>query len=373
MTDRYVRFVVGDIGGTKEVVPVARAMGQKGWLIRIAADPEGKGKGRLSTEILPGILDDDASPRDPDDLYGIVIGTSATAVKSQIEWTVFGKTHGIPVVWIEDMYGTASRPAVMGVDPDRLFVMDYVAYEVARAARKETVIHVFGKPSMAATLEKLERRDEIRRRIRKSLELRNVDSRDRALLVTYWSGGEDPRRVEGQLRAVTQLTGAGGRKMRIAIRLHPKIGDENRKALIGIAKVGQNWLAPSESVVAADADELAIASDLNIADWGGAQGLVSVLADISTVITLFPDDSLKRKSVFPPAGLPPLVVCGAAFGVTSPASLFERVEEVFSSRSGPLPHVEPPLSLRPLLQKDAAERIGAEIAHLLRNPPRSAG
>jgi hypothetical protein len=96
--------VIGDIGGTKAVLAVIAKLKEFGHEVQIVADPKGLGKSTLDDQHLPYEEFGHAGLTKPDLL---LVGTSATALNAQVEITGWCKNQKVPIVWLEDFWGTA--------------------------------------------------------------------------------------------------------------------------------------------------------------------------------------------------------------------------------------------------------------------------
>lgn len=114
----YKVFVVGgDIGGMKETHLGMQALAKRG-VASLSYFIDGAANAKAGTEYLakqhPSVLYETRGPISMDAPDVVVVATSATASGAQIEWTRWAHDQKIPVVWIEDLWGTGEHPSVGG-------------------------------------------------------------------------------------------------------------------------------------------------------------------------------------------------------------------------------------------------------------------
>lgn len=352
-----IYIVVGDTGSAKELVPAARELTKRGAKVSWFADRSGKAASEVLAKEQIEFSHRGPEPGDRPDR--ILVGTSASAVDLQIAWTKFGKKKCVTVLWLEDLWGTGEREVARETDPDVMLVVDRAAADIAHAVRPNMSFAVVGKPTFEKLGSYIPHAGDIRKSIRTMLGVDNTD-----VLVSYWSEGERPERVEEHLAQLRHLMGMAVGDFVLATRIHPKIPDERRKRL---------WeYAISGAVRAVDArkeiqEELIIASDVVVSDWGGTAGYIAVLLGIPTIVTLFPDDKEWREGAGYPQGVPPLVATHAADGARDPEELFGQLALIASDRvvakRRTLTFCEPFL---PLLKTGSARRIAEAVQGFMR-------
>ncbi|OGL72390.1 hypothetical protein A3D72_00970 [Candidatus Uhrbacteria bacterium RIFCSPHIGHO2_02_FULL_57_19] len=321
MKDVYI--VVGDIGSAKELVLAAPRLVEQGAGISWFADPEGKA---ASAVLAKGKIEfASRGPEKGDRPDVILIGTSGSAVDFQITWTRFGKEQGIPVVWLEDLWGTGEREGTRCVAPDVMLVNDEAAREIAHSVRPTMRIYAVGKPTFETLPGFANRGAEVRAEVRSRLRLANPD-----LLVTYWSGGEKPDRAEEHVRALSFQGEFGGRRHHFAPRLHPKLPDAVRGNLWLLAQAGRARAVDASAEVL---EELILASDAIVADWSVTEGYKSVLLEVPTVITMFPADPERLAATGFPDAQPPLVRAVAAEAAYDPDALTRILDRIATDPS----------------------------------------
>lgn len=325
MADKRVAVVVGDIGGTVELIPGVQELQRRGVSVQWIVDPGGKGFTKLDAENIPWIERDALLHIAEYDL--ILVGTSATAVKEQIEWTRAGRAIGWPVLWYEDLWGTGERPATRSVDPDVMLVVDEVAGRIARNVRPNVRIEVVGKP----TFEYLHDMDqqkiaELRREYRQKMEVRSQEDGgvfDEFSLV-YWGGGELDRVVSHMAELHDVAVGNG---FLLAPRLHPKM--PARAAMWRCLRCmfyelalfdahGEAWTEPG----------LNCAADAVLGEFGSTQTYGAALVGTKPIIALWPDNKQKRLDCGFIDGDPPLIAEGIGVGVESKEDFASVIPDV---------------------------------------------
>lgn len=316
----YVYGVFGDIGGANEGIPALEEVVKRGVPIRYFVSPEDRAKAGdvLKKRNLPY---EQRLPEPHDNPKVIVIGTSATAAQGQIEWTQFGKEKGIPVIWVEDLWGTGERKRTRGVSPDVMCTLDSeIATQIVRSVRPDIRVEAVGKHTFEMLAKYRENPKEMVQKVRKELMGR---LEERAIMVTYWSGGESAERVEEHLKSLKWLDRLTNQAVVFAPRFHPKLPAEAKEHLRKLAFGSNKMVADSTDF---NPEETTIASDINIGDWGTTNMYVSAIFGIPAVMCLFPDSppqssKQERIDIGYPQGIPPLVAANAGWSAESGAGL----------------------------------------------------
>lgn len=303
-----IAVVVGDIGSAKEIVPAVKVLEARGIKVRWFADSAGKAK--IDVLEKQGVAYEMVIP----DGYKpsvIVVGTSATAAVLKVEFTKYGRENGIPVLWVEDLYGTGERQNSLGVSPDVMLVIDDIAAQIAKTVRPGLDVRVVGKPTFGKLPTEDEAKD-VRNKIRESVGLN-----DSKFLLTVSFGGDPAERALAQLpeivRAIQRdLSGA----VTVAWRFHPKH-----------PKVDELWKMATESGIKfvdarkLDIFELILASNCVVADWGNTDPYKGLLYGVPTITMLFPDDYERREGAGYPNGVPPIIASAKHWGARTPEDL----------------------------------------------------
>ena len=306
-------FVVGDLGSAKEMIPVAVELEKRDILVKWFADPKGKAGSDLLAK--KNISFSDREPMtDKPDL--ILVGTSASANGLQVAWTKFGRERKIPVGWLEDLWGTGERLNSREVDPDFMLVNDEVAAQIAKNVRPNLETIVVGKATFENLAPLVKNANEIRARTRQAL-----DVHDEEILVTYWSGGEKPDRVQAHLEAILQeMIFLSNYSMALAARLHPKLPEAFKEQCGKMMRDSGVKILESGPINPA---ELNIASNGVVADWSGTEGYAAMLVGTPVGITMFPEDADRLNSVGYSLGVPPLIMANAATSLNKRESVIE--------------------------------------------------
>lgn len=293
----------------------------------------------------------------------ILIGTSATAVEGQIAWTKFGREKSIPVIWVEDLWGTGEREATRSVSPDVMCTLDEIAAKIVRSVRPDIRVEITGKPTFGGLAKYIPAQSEIATSVRAQLMEQMGFSDPNALLVTYWSGGEDAKRVEAHLKALHGLDELTDRKVIFAPRLHPNLPADSKEHLMKLASHGNCYVAEASKM---NFDELTIASSVNIADWGSTGMYTSALFGVPPVMCLFPDDKERRVKVGYPEGTPPLIFAGAGWGVNE-KQISSTLKWIMNDEVKAKKIVsENAVSFKSLLEPGAAEKIAKVVMEYLK-------
>lgn len=355
---KYIVAVFGDIGGCTETLPALEILNRREFAIEAILSQGGKAESVLNVAGaaagVPVLSGDRLNGHIPD---AIVVGTSATAIDAQLAWTDWGRRHGIPVIWVEDLYGCAEREAVRGCGgPNVLCVIDEAAAAIARNGWPLAKIAVCGKPSFERVGALLAQQDTIRAQVRSKLD---VNPRER--LLTWFSGGERPdEEIMTLIEGIEPLQKYAG--LRIAVRVHPKIPEQMLEVVrCRITAWSNRFRIDPLAVRAVDADELTIASDIVVGSWGGTQCYVAVLARAACISTHF-GPAEERLAVGYPDGLSPVVAARAAMAAMTPAEIVARVGDVLCG-CGEGAHIEAVRNVpfRPLIAPGAAARIADAI------------
>ncbi len=349
--------VVGDVGGATELLPALDILARE-HKVTTVLDPAGKAGAVLEKAGVAWVAHDPAGGELPF-CDVVAVGTSATANGAQVAISRLARAAGIPVVWVEDLYGCGSRipeGTRVACAPDVFCAIDEAAARIARGTWPHARIAVTGKPSWSHLPAMLARREGIRMAVRQRLGLVHDE-----VLLTHWQGGMDAE-VERQafdvIRGLRIIPG-----LRVAFRPHGKLKpDAAREAMIAEAARWEGYVCAG-AVHVSPAEELTLASDLVVAGWGGTQGYSAVLAGVPTVVAAFGEAAAaEMRAIGYPDGLPPHVAVGAALLARTPAQLQRRLEEVLSMRDEAAAvvcvHRDP---LMPAIDGHAAQKIAAAI------------
>lgn len=362
MAQQVVYAIGGDIGGMKEVHEGMNAL--QGIYVDVTYFIDNDPLAKAGTDFLakqnPPVSYETRGPIDSDCPNIIVIGTSATAFSGQIAWTRYGHDKGIPVVWVEDLYGTGERQGTLEVSPTVMLVVDAVAAEIVRKIRPNVKTIVVGKP----TFGKLPNEDQaavIRERIRKELAIGEHE-----FLLTIGFGGDPAERAVAQLPLI--IKALQGVNVVSAFRFHPK--HPQKDALWNtVEQSGLRYVDARKY----DLTELNIASDAVFADWGNTDAIKAILCGVPTMTMLFPehlmlangqafDDYERRMSVGYPDGTPPIIGSHPGWGMRNEMEFWLCLSDIMEypeyAQKTTIARAE---MFRDLLIPGAAERIAGEV------------
>lgn len=368
-----VYAVCGDIGGTKEVIPAAAELMARGVSVEWFIDPNGKGgpdvlakpevltKLGVTAKAYPewgraGVAYETREPNENDCPDLIMVGTSATAAYAQIKWTNFGKKHGIPVLWVEDLHGTGSRKALHDVWPDAMCVIDEAAQSIAQTVRRGLTTHVTGKPSFENLSDLISRKAEICTKVREELKLAETD-----FFVTWLFGGEPAARSNTQLDYFEDSLSEHTYPGVFNLRFHPKHPD-SKSGLQHARFEKMNEIKKVDGRPIKDVQEVVLASDMLLADWGNTDALTALLGGVPVVTILFPEDTVRRVDAGYPEGVPPVLQMNPWWGVTSVGDMQDRIWRVYTDpKDYTAVTAHRAVPFQKLLEKGAAARI-ADVA-----------
>ena len=365
-----MRIIVvgGDIATAAEGAPIVKAMRKKRHDVQLVMDTAGEGCKKLASSNF-SFTDHDVKLLTANVDFVLVL-TSATANKAQIDWTRYCKENNVLVAWFEDFPGTANVEAVQKLRPDHMFVIHEAAEKLSKQVRPNVPAHVVGKPSFESridTINKARTEQEFKRATREKLGIKDDD-----FLVTYWSGGESKERAEAHVHALKDWRMPNSKAI-FAPRIHPNLNrleDGLQEKLIQQACSG---VARTIDLSDKNVDDINVASDVFVCDAGGTEGMVGPLMGTPTIITRFPDDYARLTTRGLPGGVPSLIACGAAISAESERQLVNHlvtlemmwwsdgdIAESYSTRC--FAYAYP---LHSLLQKGAANRIVDHIEKLV--------
>ncbi len=316
-----ITVVVGDIGAAKELVPVVEVLRKKGHQVAWIVDRLEKARAILNDVCVPVT---DCVPEHADKFDIIAVGTSATAVQAQIEWTRAGHNKGVMVAWYEDLWGTGERSVTREVDPDCMLVINQAAAEIARQVRPGLDCRVVGKPTFKIlTTYTIERVAEIRNHARSGLGMA-----DNNVLIVYWSGGDYERakvHLDWFVKLLAGLKLSSG-ALKIALKIHPKMirGDElgeEARELIPNLNLADN--AHKVGPV-----ELNCAADLVLSEFDNTQTYTAAAVGALPMIAMVPDNLEERRQCGFPKGTPPFIKHGLGIGVESSDEIAYHIRRV---------------------------------------------
>lgn len=316
-----VYMVVGDLGSAKELLPVSVELAKRNVAVKWFADANGKAGSDI---LVKNKLPFEARSPNGDTPNLILVGTSASANGLQVAWTRYGRERGIPVGWLEDLWGTGERLNSRSVDPDFMLVNDDVAAMIAKNVRPNLITIVVGKASFENLIPLIKRKEEIRQLVRNKMKLYPMD-----YLVTYWSGGEQPHRVDIHLTALAHILNEN--LLYLAVRLHPKLPEQFKSEQMARLRATKIKLVDASDITPA---ELNIASNVVVADWSGTEGYASMLVGTPTVITMFPSDQDRLQNVGYIDELPPMLKAGSAFAAYSATNLQDSIFTIVGDEYG---------------------------------------
>jgi hypothetical protein len=321
----------------------------------VDADTHAKAGTDLLAKLKNPVFYETRGPLPADRPKVIVVGTSATAVSGQVAWTEHGHKNGIPVVWVEDLWGTGERAEVLSVRPDEMLVIDEIAARIAVTVRPRLKTTVVGKPSFGE-LPSTEETVGIRAQVRSNLGLSPED-----FLLSVGFGGDPAVRTITQLPLLLKLFQAYN--VVVAWRFHPKHPD----ATMLWEHATQSGIR-SVDARSVDLTNLYIASDLVVADWGHTDAYKAVICGIPTVTMLFPDDTERRNRVGYPEGIPPIIATDLEWGARDVSEVGKLLQKSIAEgeriRSYTLAiRAKPFLDL---VKPGAADRIADEVMKYLK-------
>lgn len=342
MKEKEIVIVVGDIGGAREMVFIDQALKKiSGVRTRWILDRQGKAGSELLDR--PDILQkldaairhcipyDTVSPAGSWKPDLIAVGTSATAIGAQIEWTQFGVQEDIPVFWMEDWHATGSRKAVRHVHPDVMGVIDSVAAGIASLNHPRTAVHEIGRPSGESLASLIAKRKVIRKRVRSGL-----DIGEEQFLITWACGGaEMPASTWNQVRSFEKTLTlnhldflASDERFLFTFRFNPK----NTEADQLYEYVGNLPVCTVDSR-SHDFQDVVLASDAYAADWSSSDSFTALLAGIPVITVLFPDDRERRSDAGFINEVPPVLagypLAFLSWGVWDAPALCQKIIKIF--------------------------------------------
>lgn len=299
--------MIGDIGGFKELVPVADLLRERGCATIWTVDPKGRAEDLMTRGGIEFLRHEEGLPSKLMPVPNLVlVGTSATACGAQIAWTNHFKGKR-PVVWYEDLYGTGEvKVARQCTSPNVIITIDEVSRGIAAHVWPDTHVLVGGKPTYGEKLVHLIQRKE---NLRESLRSKLASHNPPPLLVTYASGGESVDRVLAHIRALSQ---AFDHSERIALRFHPKLSE----SFDLLNDTASQWLSEKliDTSAITDTTEVILGSDIVVADYAGDPPYQAALAEIPVIMTLFPDCTEALIARGYQNGVPPLLQARACWG-----------------------------------------------------------
>lgn len=372
MAQQAVYAIGGDIGGMKEVHEGMNRL--QGICVDVTYFIDNDPLAKAGTDFLakqnPPVSYETRGPIDSDCPNIIVIGTSATAFSGQIAWTRYGHDKGIPVVWVEDLYGTGERQGTLEVSPTVMLVVDAIAAEIANKIRPKVKTIIVGKPTFGK-LPNEEQSAVMRERIREEL---MIGVQEFLLTITF--GGDPAERAIAQLPLIIEklrLMKLQGINVACAFRFHPK--HPQKDALWNtVEQSGLRYVDARKY----DLTELNIASDAVCADWGNTDAIKAILCGVPTMTMLFPehlmlangqafDDYERRVSVGYPGGTPPIIRSYPGWGMRNEMEfwlcLCDIMEYPEYAQKTTIARAE---MFRDLLIPGAAERIAGEVMSYMR-------
>ncbi len=333
--------MVGDIGACKELLPVATLLKKENYSIVWVADPQGKAQTLLTREHIPFITGEPIQ-QEPN---LVLVGTSATARGAQISWSNFARQKNVPLVWYEDVYGTAAVSLGSGPEPDTLIVIDKSADQIASTRMKSAKVLVGGKPTYE-DLRSPAHRIKLANAGRKKLGLQENEC-----ITSFISSGENSERVRAHIQAL--YPALKGNK--VIIRLHPKLAGEAAALMEQACNLFGNQLLESSS---SDTLEVIFASDLVITDYSGDAPYQAALGNIPVIMTLFPDcqEQMEKRGYI--NSVPPLLAAGACWGARTPYDLEILTKGINRAPLAALNAIEQNIKpFLPLTQQGGARRI----------------
>jgi hypothetical protein len=343
----------------KELLPVAKVLEKRGFLIRHIVD---QSKSERATTILnkSNILYTKELPTQKDTPDVIISGTSAVVTNAQIEWTKFGRDRGIPTIWFEDTYGTNRR--ALSVSPDIICVIDDIASDMINDTKRNVRVKVVGKPSFEGFIKYIDKTLEIRKNTCEKL---NIS--ENAFIVTLWSGGLYLNRIEAHIKALYNLNELTNREVVYLPRMHPKLQD---KPMFELAL--SNNLNVIDTSHLENSDELILTSNVNVAEWSSNVMYAGVMFGIPSIMCLFPDhgpDNMQERiKVGFKDGTPPLVMEKAGWGANSPENLRNILSFIMNNEHKAIKQVKNNSSVfRKLIENiGAADRIADVVENSIR-------
>ncbi len=324
---KSVYAIYGDIGGAKEVLPAMQVLAERGTQVNHFVYGD---RARAGTDVLEaaGIPYETRTPVPSDRPSVIVVGTSATAVEGQIAWTRFGEENNIPVIWVEDLWGTGESQKTRDVSPDIMCVVDDIAARIAKGVRSHIQTEVVGKPSFGALANKLHDVEQIRATTRAQIAARLGIKDFDGHIVTFGSGGEVPARAFAHVEALCDhggLDAVTNKEVIFVPRLHPKLPEKDKRELRILAQAVGSYVVAAHDL---DMDFITVASDVNLGEWGSTSMYTSAIFGIPPVMCMFPDDRERRLAAGYPNGEPPLLLAGAGYGPTDAVQLHDVLNQI---------------------------------------------
>lgn len=373
---KTVYAVVGDIGGARELklaIDALRAMKPEIG-VRWFVDPSPRAASGTNVLDPVGIKYERRMPSADDRADLLVYGASATAYEAQLTWTKWAKILNIPVIGVNDFYGTINLPQVQSESPDIATALDEQDADITHAARPGVRTVVCGKPSFVQDIGPLiARKNEIRAEVRSRLGIADDE------FMVLVSPGSEVESFSAHLDAVRQLTKLLDKKLVFVPRAHPKLLklEEGKRCVEQeVAKLSVNTAQGAR--VIADSVQMekslartVLASDLMLCTWGSTDQFTAALAGIPVILFLFPDDTEKRRQAGYIDGLhlkgqPPFIGAFAGWCAETPEQLVERVDWILSNPASAREFVEAGAQVfQSLIRPGAAERIAQVIADKL--------
>lgn len=360
MGDKGVAAVVGDIGGAKELLPAMQILEKRNLCIQWFVDPGPEARaGVILTNA--GVSYEKRLPDPNDKPSVIVVGTSATAVSAQIIWTRFGREKGIPVIWLEDWFGTGSRKNTQVTAPNMMLTIHPIAEGIARNVRMDLPTKTVGKPSFSRIPTLIEKRLEIREQARRELRIMEGE------FLVHWiftgAPAERPwEQIEEFRRAGNQLAGSSTLMMP---RFHPKHLKKVRLEAAMKEVLGDRFVAPAIGL-----DSAIAASDLVVADWGTTDAFTALFLSVPVATTLFPNDFDERVEIGFIGGIPPILMRTEGvyreWGLVKATDICNRVRYIAEHRElAAFITQNRARGFQDMCEPDAAKRIADEISAYL--------
>lgn len=338
-----------DIGPARCLAPVIEELHRRGYPISLLADQPAE---KFLIDRLSGIkelkLDSPLgaiTERKPGLVLSGISATGSPGIEYYLAKTAEGygekKTEKVPVVWVEDFWGVATRKKQLKHDvlPTIVCAFDEFSKKLNLTHLEEAKIKGLASEQFIVTgppafdeLAQEKNRDEIKKRVRGSLDIREDE-----LMITYMSD-IPPRDLENLKIFIDNFNrlDTGDKKIKLTARIHPHVfANEDLAQYKKEYEKLLNTFNKGEVINTMEkfsTDEVAIATDMVVSQYS-TEGIKAVYRKKPTLFMLLPDLGAKNLKEVVGMETLPVIDSGASIGVFKEEDMKSGLEKMLDPAS----------------------------------------